>query len=188
MSQGNKIYSGEGTFTISLPAGGLSPDTAQDHWERCSEVLRNAAPAHALHGHFWCREASPASPSARVARSVGPQGGWKQFYPALRSRDVGFRPVLRLPEGHGARTGDILRRFTLTMDGRVTYFNLQQKHAPRHYRPGAALRIVDSYRDQRVLIPWVVVGDHAIAAENLLVNVSWNDLCAQGFVPELQAE
>lgn len=183
MLEGKQVFGSDQTFLIGLPAGGLAPgDAVHSRWEQCTEVLRSASPPHALHGHFWCREASPAVPAARVARSLGRQSPWRQFYSALRSRDVGFRPVLRLPEGHGARTGDILRRFTLTMDGHVTYFNLQQKHAPRHYRPGAELRIVDSYTDERVLIPWVVLGSHAIAAENLLVNVSWDDLCAQGFV------
>ncbi len=181
MPQGKTVISSNQTFVIGLPSGGSAAgDAVHSHWERYSEVLRGAAPPHALRGHFWCREASADVPAARIARSLGDPAPWRQFYSAYRSKDVGFRPAMKLPEGHGAKTGDILHRFTLTMDGRVTYYNVRRK--PARYRHGAALRLVDEYTDRRMLIPWVVVGGYAIAAEDLLVDISWDDLCAQGFV------
>ena len=185
MPQGKKIISCGQTYVIGLPKGGSTADsTVQKHWDQYSELLRSASPAHAHRGHFWCREASKEVPAARIARSLSEGGSWRQYYSALRSKDVGFRPVMELPEGHGFQTGDTPRRFTLTMDGRITYFNAAQKRAPRHYHHGGKLHFVDNYSDHRLLIPWVVVGDYAIAAENLLVDISWDDLCSQGFVSE----
>ena len=185
MPQGKKIISCDHTYVIGLPKGGSTADsTVQEHWEQYSELLRSASPAHAHRGHFWCREASKEVPAARVARSLGGKAPWRQFYSAFRSKDMGFRPTMKLPDGHDLQTGDILRRFSLTMDGHICYFNEVQKRSPRHYHHGAKLHFVDNYTDKRLLIPWVVMGDHAIAAENLLVDISWDDLCSQGFVSE----
>ena len=167
-------------ITIRLPAGGLTPEETDTQWAKYQKVLHPILPAHAVRGHSWCLETPPATPAARVARSLEGRH-WKCFYAALRSKDVGFRPVIGLPEGHGMEDGTVFHRYTLTMDGHIAYIGLRQPHATRHYRPGAALRFTDHYKDPRVLIPWVVCGDTAVAAENLLVNISWNDLASQGF-------
>ncbi len=186
MPQGREILSCDQTYLIGLPKGGSTADSAvQKHWETYSELLRSTSPAHARRAHFWCQETSTEVPAARIARTLDGKVPWRQFYSAFRSKDVGFRPTMRLPDGHGLHTGDILRRFTLTMDGHITYFNAGQKRAPRHYHHGGRLHFVDNYSDKRLLIPWVVVGDYAIATENLLVDISWDDLCSQGFVSEL---
>lgn len=164
---------------IGLPAG-CTAAKSDDRWADCAAALRSASPARAHHGHSWCLETDPDTPAARMAFSLH-QDSWDCFYAALRSKQVGFRPVLTLPEDHGMEDGQIFHRYALTMDGKLAYTRMSTRHGVRSYRPGAELRFVDHVQDERAQIPWVVYGNHAIAAENLLVNISWNDLNALGF-------
>ena len=100
---------------------------------------------------------------------------------------VGWRPMLiPLTSDHRFNSstfsklppGTVVKMYSLTMDDIAVRADVDGAEL---YQAGSTLKITDQFFQKSSLIQWLICDGVAIADRNLLMNVSWSDLEAQGF-------
>ena len=138
----------------------------------------------------WCLERAGSGTYACCGSD--PFGLGRRFKPDdFRGSQVGFRPVLAPVDGGGdpwpeLADGAQLTFGTLYMGGKPVTVNGAPGTpvVPASYFPGTRLELGDSYPDPTAQITFVKRNGRLWADRNLLVDISWKDLSAQGFCTE----
>ena len=112
------------------------------------------------------------------------------------TKALGFRPLLTPAKPSDCndsfelfrdlKDGAQLNAYTMLLDGNpINTANPSQitsyHSIARNNYSGHRIQIVDDYYGDDFLIPWVFFGGCAMAAKNILLNISWNDLVSEGF-------
>lgn len=142
----------------------------------------------------WCQGRDPLKTQLHICRGSTLYGvGRENVLADVRRKDIGFRPVLTplnpktldpdINAWSGIKDGDRLFLGTLYMDGFAISAreSLCKQWTPTEYRVNAKLEIGDSHPEPEKQICFIKFKGKLWADRNLLVMISWNDLCTQKF-------
>lgn len=184
----NIIYINNYPYKITLPSGGDTAQTTQhSDWD-------NALKTHAYikndhNGEIvgsWCSNIAKEDSNKRAVRGLMTTKSWDSLSANARSLHVGFRPML-FPLGPNSlgyepsllsyMSGKKIQMGTLIVNGKIMIRPFEYI-----YRKGDRVEIGDSVGDKSKLIEWAVSDFRLIALNNLMIDVSWNQLLELGFI------
>lgn len=187
----NIIYLNDRPFELTLPTGGDdSPKSgSSSDWDKMIDLESNISNTFMgkVIGSF-CLERNKAHSNRYVIRGLYSSRTWDLIDRETKSMEIGYRPVLIPLEveslefnptfteyfnGYSVKLGNFMVNGTV-LESRYTHI----------FKPTDKVEIVSDIGHKDKCIEWTVVNGKLICSDNLLVNISRENLIAQGLLPQ----
>lgn len=185
------IYLNEKPFELTLPTGGTMPhdNSVRNDWD---SVLSSGCYFNYEKGLMvigsWCIDRPLLSRKDRVVRGRGTSRNWGYAFETTQAMNIGFRPVLLplddktlefYPSLLSYMNGSIIKMGNFVVNNTVLCPPFGHV-----YQVGDVVDLRDDIQNRNKGIEWAVMDGKLICVDNLMVNVSYEQLIRLGLLPD----